>query len=129
MNKKVRRWFRRHPQNAHVFVPSGEAPVRHSWRTENPGEGGATWWQQGTVFARDGRSWADSQPCRGAGHKLVAVNGGWESVPANWERAGLRPPMQTEGIRRDTLRMCQGLHVLSRDLAVALRHVAAVLKA
>ena len=59
---------------------------------------------------------------------MVAVAGGWESIPADWERAGLRPPIQTEGIRRDASRICQGLRVVrDRDASVALRDVVAVL--
>ena len=88
-NKRVRRWFRRHPGEQQAFVPTA-APERHGWANENPGEGGGVWWQRGTVFARDGRSWVTEQVAKVAGHKLVAVAGGWQSVKIEKSSAGIR---------------------------------------
>lgn len=93
--KAVRRFFRRHPEARKVFRPdSGPAgrPVARSWRNENPGEGGITLWQSGTVWGRDGNLIRRGQEAVGSsGFKLYPVKGGWESRPYCYpENKGIR---------------------------------------
>ena len=93
--KAVRRFFRRHPNVQRVFRPEygpANRPFARSWRNENPGEGGVTLWQKGTVWGRDGNLIRIGEaPVGSRGHKLHPVAGGWESRPyVDPENRGIR---------------------------------------